>query len=84
MTKIARPKFNAFDTAEFPTQENIYIGNTYVGQINFVKGSWTTDRKYVGAHWICEDGTAFRVQQSAAIHQMTEGRAALLLDSLGF
>jgi hypothetical protein len=84
MTKVARPRFNAFDTAEFSTQESIYIGDTYVGQINFVKGCWTTDREYIGAHWVCEDGKTFKVQQSAAIHQMTFGRAVLLAEKLGF
>ena len=78
MTKVARPRFNAFDSAELPAEENIYIGQTYAGKILFISGSWTADRKYAAAHWLTEDGRTFGLQQQAAIHQATIGRAALL------
>jgi hypothetical protein len=85
MTRAARRKFNAFDTADFATSEAIFIGHEYVGTITFVPGSWSVSpRKYIKAHWSADDDTRFPQQQQAADYQRAIGRDQLLASGLGF
>lgn len=85
MSRAKTYRFNAFATTPSDDLvENVFFEGIFAGQITFVAGSWSDDRKYIASHWSCEDGITHRDKKSAIAHQCSITRSVLLDDCLGF